>query len=898
MRRLLFREIRRNPGRFFAIMAIIALGVGFFAGLKVTETAMLKTGQDYLEEQKFYHFRLLSTLGLTQEDVDAFAQTDGVAAAEGTVSADVLVEAEDGDAAMKLLSLPEQVDLPNLVSGRMPQAADECVVDALYHGGNDLGKPLHISDANTDETRALLRYEDYTVVGLVSSPLYVNYERGGTSVGSGTLSGFFYVPPEGLDYDGFTEVDIRLSRTADLYSEEYDALEDEFSPILTETLEQRAQTRYETLRADAEQTLADAKQELSDGETALAEAKQTLEQGEAEYAAAAEQLEQRRPYAALLGASFEEAERQLAETRRTLDEGQAQLAGQEQKLKEARAELADGERALSELKAPQTYVLGRSANVGYACFENDTGIVRGVANVFPLFFFLVAALVCITTMTRMIDEQRTQIGTLKALGYSDAAIMGNYLRYAVLASLVGCVAGFLAGSWIFPEILWRTYDIMYDFYRPIEFVLDWRLAVFSIAMYLFCALLATWSACKASLHEVAAELIRPKAPAPGKRIWLERIPFIWKRMPFLHKVSARNVFRYHKRLVMMVLGIGGCMALLLTGLGLHDSIQNIVDDQFDRISTYDMAVSFSEPPAQTTLDALSDYDYTLLHESTVDISRDGRTKSTRFLVPSDNTDQFLTLRTEDGAAVSMPSDGEVVLSTGLADDLGADVGDTVTLRSGDNREMTLTVSGLYVNYIYNYAIASAGSCQVQWGSVPEQKTVYLNAPEGSDLHRISAELSALDGVSRVTVNQDMRDRVNGFMSSMNDIVVLVLLCAAALAFIVLYNLTSINITERVREIATLKVLGFYPSETAAYVFRENVVLTLIGAAAGVPMGIALHRYVMAQINIDMITFHVRIAWQSYLYALALCLLFALTVDLFLRFRLRRIDMAESMKAAE
>ena len=219
MRRLLFREIRRNPGRFFAIMAIIALGVGFFAGLKVTETAMLKTGQDYLEEQKFYHFRLLSTLGLTQEDVDAFAQTDGVAAAEGTVSADVLVESKDGDTAMKLLSLPEQVDLPNLVSGRMPQAADECVVDALYHGGNDLGKPLHISDANTDETRALLRYEDYTVVGLVSSPLYVNYERGGTSIGSGTLSGFFYVPSEGLDYDAFTEVDVRLSRTADLYSE-------------------------------------------------------------------------------------------------------------------------------------------------------------------------------------------------------------------------------------------------------------------------------------------------------------------------------------------------------------------------------------------------------------------------------------------------------------------------------------------------------------------------------------------------------------------------------------------------------------------------------------------------------------------------------------------------------
>ncbi len=898
MRRLLFREIRHNPGRFFAIMAIIALGVGFFAGLKVSQTAMLKTGQDYLEEQKFYHFRLLSTLGLTQEDAEALGQVDGVAAAEGSVSADVLVEAEDGDTAMKLLSLPEQVDLPNLVSGRMPQAADECVVDALYHGGSDLGKPLHISETNTDETRALLRYEDYTVVGLVSSPLYVNYERGGTSVGSGMLSGFFYVPPEGLDFDVFTEVDVRLSRTADLYSEEYDALEDEFSPILTETLEQRAQTRYETLRADAEQTLADARQALSDGETALARAKQTLEQGEAEYAAAAEALERQRPYAAMLGQRFEAAERQLAETRRTLDEGQTQLAEQEQKLKEARAELADGEQALSELEEPQTYVLGRSANVGYSCFENDTGIVKGIANVFPLFFFLVAALVCITTMTRMIDEQRTQIGTFKALGYSDGAIMANYLRYAVAASLTGCIAGFLAGSWIFPRILWTTYDMMYDFYRPIEFVLDWRLALLSIAMYLLCALLATWSACKTSLHEVAAELIRPKAPAPGKRILLERVPFVWRRMSFLHKVSTRNVFRYRKRLVMMMLGIGGCMALLLTGFGINDSIQNIVDDQYDSISTYDIAVSFSKPPERGALDALASYDYTLLHESTVDVSAGETTKTAHFIVPSDNTDRFLTLRTEGGEPVAMPKDGEAMLSAGLADNLGVELGDTVTLRGSDNREMRLTVSGLYVNYIYHYVLVSDGSCRTQWGSSPEQKTVYLDAPQGSDLHRVSAELSAVDGVSRVTVNQDMRERMDGFMSSLNYIVLLVLCCAAALAFIVLYNLTNINITERVREIATLKVLGFHPSETAAYVFRENVVLTLLGAAVGVPMGIALHRYVMAQINIDMITFHVRIAWQSYLYALALCLLFALIVDLFLRIRLRRIDMAESMKAAE
>ncbi len=1032
MRKLLFRGIRNSLGRFFAIMAIIALGVGFFAGLRVTKTAMLKTGGDYLEDRHFFHFRLVSTLGLTQEDVEAFQNEPGVAHAEGSVCADLLISQEGKDLVMKMILLPRDVNLVTVVSGRLPENAHECVVDALSYPASVIGTTLQLSDANGEDDVSVCRYREYTIVGLVASPLYLNFERGTTSLGDGTVSGFFYVPESGLSYEVYTEINVRLNEDAEMYSDAYDTLEEAYEPHLTDLLATRAEIRYEDLRADAQTQIDDAQAEiddgqaelddavqtLSDGEAAyrdrqaelersqqayqdglvtLAEAEQTLAEGkaaldvlsdqltqaedalrqsreeldryhaqadaaqqaldarraaldpadpnygyylaaldeqqaaldetyaeldaaEAEYASQAEklaagkqllaektreyengvaELERTRQKLDAAGRAIHDAEVKLADARKELDEGWAEVEENRKKLEDARLELDDARADLAALTLPDTYVLGRSTNIGYMCFESDTGIVESVSNVFPLFFFLVAALVCITTMTRMVDEERTQVGTLKALGFSDHAIMGNYLLYALIASLAGCTVGFLLGSWVFPKVLWIVYDIMYDFYRPIDYVLDWKLAGISVAMYLVCALLATWSACKAELHEPAASLIRPKAPKPGKRIWLEHIPPVWNRLKFLHKVSARNVFRYKKRLFMMVLGIGGCMALLLTGLGLGDSIQNIVDDQFDEISIYDIGITYREDVTQADREALPDgYTASFLHESTADVYSGEAVKSAHLVIPSENTDEFVCLKTERGEPVAMPRQGETVLNTRLAEDLGVGIGDTVTLYDDSHRPMELRITGTYVNYIYNYIYIDAASCEAAWGSTPEVRTAYVRVPEGIDLHQAAAVLAGLDNVGAVSVNDDMRVRVNSFLSNLNYIVLLVIFCAAALAFIVLYNLTNINIGERVREIATLKVLGFYPPETSAYVFRENMVLTLIGAAVGVPLGILLHRFVMDQIRIDVVTFHVRIAPLSYLIAAVLCLIFALIVAFFMRLRIRKINMAESLKAAE
>ena len=568
----------------------------------------------------------------------------------------------------------------------------------------------------------------------------------------------------------------------------------------------------------------------------------------------------------------------------------------QQKVDEAREKLG-------ELEKPSTYVLDRTANIGCATLDNDMGIVRGVSRVFPLFFFLVAALVCVTTMTRMVDEQRTQNGVLKALGYGSGAIVGQYLFYAGSASLLGCIAGFLLGSRFLPIALWQVYRIMYAIDRPVAFVLDWGLFSGCTALFLLCALGATYLVCRRDLKESAAELIRPKSPPAGKRILLERVKFLWKRVKFLHKVSIRNILRYKKRMVMMILGVGGCTALLLTGFGIRDSIQHILDSQYDEIETSDCSVSFmkalSDADRADFLSAHADEvsDAVFLHVSAMDLTAGGKTLSVNAAVFEAEPQGFIDLH-RGKARIPWPEPGETVIDYRLAMDCGLKTGDVITLRDPEFREVTLTVSGIFDNYIYDYAFIRADTFRAQWGASPEVKTAYLKLAEGADRHAAAASVVGDGNVAAVNVLADMRERVGSMLKSMNYVVLIVLVCAGALAFIVLYNLTNISIGERRREIATLKVLGFYPGESAAYVFRENMVLTGISALAGLPMGYALLWYVMRQIRIGSFYFGCRAAPLSYVLAVALTFLFAAAVAFLLYFKLEKIDMADSLKAIE
>ncbi len=1122
-----FREIRSSLGRYIAIIAIIALGVGFFAGLRVTKSAMVKTADTYIREHGLFDYRLVSTVGYDGDDVAALARLDGVRAAEGSFSVDFLTQTPGGDAVLRAHSLTETVNTVSLVAGELPARDNECVVDARYYTKDDIGTTLILSASNDEDTLELFRYAEYQIVGVANSAYYMNYERGSTALGNGSISAFVYMPYGGFDVDYYTDISLLLTEGGYIYSSEYDAAVDAMEDAVTDAAEDRAAVRYQKVTADAEQEIADAEQELADGwdeyhsekakagreladaeqeladgaaeiaenerkladaKTEITDAKAELADGwrdyedglaeyqaqradaEAELASAEEQLlESRRQVNAgfvqlgeadidgaeaelneareqldqvseayeavseavssgelsaedlaslaevlanygytipgdaedltdeelsslltMLGGElksaqhelavaeaqlaeareqeselyrakaeidrgfeelrkaraeaerqFADAETELADAREKLLDGERELANAEaeladgeqeladarqtladgrteyeeakaeadEKLADAYQELTDGEKELSDakqkladLKEPDVYVLDRSTNVGYVCFESDADIIEAVSRVFPAFFFFVAALVCITTMTRMVDEQRTQIGVLKALGYTNFAIMSKFMIYSGSASFIGCVIGFIGGSIVFPTVLWSVYDIMYGF-ADIILVFDNGLAVLMIAAFMLCALGATWFSCRSELADVPAELMRPKAPKSGKRVLLERVPLLWNRMKFLHKVSIRNIFRYKKRLIMMILGISGCTALLITGFGIRDSIKNVADYQFNEISLYDYSVTLSGGAGEETVTKLREKgggtigDVLFVHESTIDLVGEDETKSVNLVVADGKIDPFMDLH-DDKGRIAYPGPGEIAICDALADRLGIAVGDTVTLRTSDMRTLEAKVSAVFQNYVFYYVYINAETCLDQWGYVPDYKTGYVNVADGGDVRASATKVMDMDGVTAVSVSEDLRGRVVNMMSSLDYIVLLIVFCAAMLALIVLYNLTNINITERIREIATIKVLGFYANETASYVFRENILLTAMGALVGIALGKLLHMYVMNQIRIDMISFDIRIEPLSMLLSIGLTFAFTLGINFLMRIKLDKVNMAESLKSIE
>ena len=1069
IRKNTLREIKNSLGRYMAILAIVALGVGFFAGLKVTKPVMLASVGEYVQTQKLYDYRLVSTLGFTKEDVEAFAELPDVQTVAGSISKDVLYQQGDGTSVMKAHMITDGVNICEVVDGRMPQTASECVVDSRLMDTLSIGDQIVLSEENAADTLDTFAYDAYTITGFVVNPYYMNFERGTTSLGNGKVSGFMYIPAEGFDAEYYTEILIKYDKDFQMYAKAYDDYLAAHEDAVSDRLSERVDIRYASLLADANAALADAEQEVADATQKLADAKQAVRDGEqtlsdgrkkladgerqlaakkaeakkqfaeakakltkaetkitkneAKLTKAQKQLEKGRKalaqseqtltkqeqtlteqytslqagiaaleqqkaavtdatvlaeinaqQAELSGqlskveegllqiragrttlatkkaeleknagqvrigkqqlvqakkalkqgrqdyekqyAEYEkqirQAEQKLSASRQSITEGEKTLADSkteiadgDQQLSDAQEKIRDGKQEIADIPEPDSYVLGRDTNIGYVCFGSDSDIVNGIANVFPVFFFLVAALVCITTMNRMVDEHRTQIGVLKALGYRESTIMGKYTFYAGSSALIGAVLGFALGSLIFPYTIWWTYQIMYSVPHT-RFVFAGGLAVISLVVALICSVGTTIVSCYVEFMSVPATLIRPKAPKSGKRILLEHIPVLWKRIPFLHKVSIRNVLRYKKRFLMMVLGISGCTALLVTGLGLKDSIANFADSQYDRVMLFDLETTLSDAAdaayqkafQKQYADALSDNLF--LSSSAMDLYHGELMKSATVSVVADSDafSRFIDLHTKAGTPISFPGQGEAVITNKLADKLEVAVGDTVSVRNENMQQFDVRITGIAENFVYNYIYMSEETYVDGMGETPAYKTVYSIQKPGTDVHEIAAEVMEADAVAQVSVIADVRERLSNMMESMNFVVLLVIVCAGLLAFIVLYNLTNINITERIREIATIKVLGFYAGETAQYVFRENMALTAIGALVGLPLGKWLHAFVMYHIDIDMVAFDVHISAFSYVLSIIITFLFALLVDGVMYFKLNEIHMAESLKSIE
>lgn len=864
MKKTTLREIRQSLGRYLAIFAIVAMGVGFFAGLKITRQVMITSANAYLEEKQLYDFRLLSTLGFEDEDVQTLSSKEDIRFVEGAVAADILYFNQQGNEdVIKAHSLLQNINGLEVVAGRLPQQATECVVDANLYDKSALGTKIVLSENNVEEDLDYFAYREYTIVGIAQSSAYIQFERGTTALGNGQVSGFMYLLPQGFCAEFYTEIYVKFNQDYPIYSKDYNDYIDEKEPLWKDYCKAQGERRYQAIVADAEAELANAKQTLAEEK---ADAKQTLADAKKE---------------------LTDAEAELADAHAELADGWAKYndsyAEFEEKIAEAEQEIADAEADIANIEKPETYVLNRDTNIGYACFQNDSSIVEGLANVFPVFFFLVAALVCMTTMNRMVEEQRTQIGVLKALGYGEAAIMGKYLFYSGSAALAGCIAGYFLGIHLFPFVIWTAYGMMYQM-GSIVYIFDGGTALLCLACALLCSMGTTWISCRHELKEAAADLMRPKAPRAGKRVFLEWLPFIWKRLKFLHKVSVRNIVRYKRRFFMMVIGISGCTALLVTGFGIRDSVVDIADQQFQEIQTYQFGITLkngikdaNDPSLTEFTEILDTYGGSFLPvlETTMDLQTPENLKSIHLIIVENPAQigEYIDLHTPDKTAISYPKAGEAVICEKLAKRYRIQIGDTIHLFEENGKEVQAVVSGICENYIYNYIYLNAETYQTALGTFL-YKNVYANITKDADIHAIGAAIMKANNITAVSINADMLVRFSSMMSSMNYIVFVVIACAAALAFIVLYNLNNINITERIREIATIKVLGFYRNETAAYVFRENTALTAIGCAVGLLLGKLLHIYVMHKVDIDLMSFDVHVKAVSYL--LSILLTFAFT----------------------
>ncbi|MBO4323986.1 MAG: ABC transporter permease [Lachnospiraceae bacterium] len=840
LRKTTFREIRQSLGRFFAIAAIIALGVGFFAGLKITTEDMIEETDGYLKALDFHDFRFISTLGFTDNELMMLQSTDGVKAAYGEYRADAVTEPLSGSGIPVVTafhSISQEVNKPDLISGRMPQNASEVLLEARSFSEDMIGKKIVLSDINTEETFSQFREREFTIVGLAHSPLYLNYERGTTPLLSGSVGYYAMLLPEAYNMPAYTSLYCTTESGGRIYSDAYKKRIERETPKMEQCLQAMAEARKEGLRPAVMEAFRKAVAE--------------------EYASHGMQVP----------ADF------------------------------------DYEANLPEMECT-TYLLDRTSNVGYVCFENDANIVKGIARVFPVFFILVAVLVVMTTMSRMVEEQRTQMGVLKALGYSASQIAMKYVIYSGTAAVAGCLIGFFSGCYIFPTVIWKVYAIMYGFTDDLVYVFDPTLFAITLTVSILCSVGVTLWGIARELRAVPAELIRPRAPKNGKRIFFERITFLWKRLPFLHKVSLRNVVRYRRRFLMMVIGIAGCTALLITGHGIRDSIVTVPKAQYEEIEHYDYLVRLAPGKSRVGFEQETDgrilSEMTFVCYNTITLQSGSKTKTANLVVPMNEQEcaRFVTLATESGKNIAFPGDGECVLSGKMAGQLGVGKGDTLRCRKDDGKEFTVRVSGVFRNYVGDLIYMNAETYTEGTGTKPVFDCCFARAKEGTDVYETGGKLLAADSVMTVNVNREFRDRIEKMLSSLDYIVILVIVCAAALAFIVLYNLTNINITERLREIATIKVLGFYGTETAMYVFRENMLLTAAGAIAGIPLGILLHKFVMSQIQVDMVAFNNHVGTGSFVVSMIYTFVFAVLVDLVMIRRLEKINMAESMKSIE
>jgi len=1009
------RSIRSSSRRFLSLLVMSLLGVGVFVGIQATAPDMMRSLDAYYDGQGTYDLHLVSTLGLTDGDLQAIRSLDGIGQTEGGWSSDVIIQAASGDYVVRVYSCPRQLDVLTMGSGRLPQAADEIAIEPqmMVNAGLQVGDTLTFDPGDTFATGRL------TIVGTATTPLYIHNaatsaDCGNTSLATGKVSYYAFVCPSCFKLDCYTDIWMTAAGANGQTTNDtaYRQLVDRLSDRLEDIRADRQQARYQQLfdsysqdiaasQAQADRQLADAAAKIKVSQAKLDDAKAALTKAQARLDAAQRTLQDtalkladaRRqlddgwtqvdaalasqglgreglPTAiAALGQQAEALRQQLADP--ALDPAQAAVLGQQldalqdalqklatlqatvealrqgedgyalqkaqydqgladyrqgqqdyalsardwqdgaAKLRQAQSAFDDAKRQaadalaaakdrLAELKPAQWHIYQRSDDAVYSSFIDDADSIANLAKVFPTVFFAVAIMISLVCMSRMVQDDRTTIGTLKSMGFSDGAIMSKYMIYSGLAALSGGIVGAGLGMVIIPRLIWNIYTILFDL-PAFMLAVDWGHVVMGLAICAACICGTTLLTVMKALRQAPAALMRPQAPANGRRVVLEHVGFVWRRLSFSRKVTVRNLFRYRRRVAATIGGIMGCTALMLSGFGLRDAIVGIPTAHFGGVFTYDEAV-FVDPdaPADRLRTVTADLAVTAavaVHQQT---SRCG-IYDVNLLVPEqdDRLAQAVSLRSvTDGRALTL-TDGQVIISDKLAQLTGLAAGRTITITDNDGRDHQLTIAAVCVNYVGHYVFMNKAAFQKQFGpyqtNVVFIRTIPLDEHGQQQLVRRLSFHKVVAGVGRVS---SYVANVEDMLKSLDNVVVILIVLSAALSFAVMYNLSYINISEREREIATLKVLGFRDREVDSYIIRENHILAGLGIALGLALGVGLTGIIVSTVEIQTVRFLRGIAPTSFLWAALLTAAFMLIVNFLTHLALGRIDMIESLKSVE
>ncbi len=1002
-----FRELWKTRSRFIAIFAIIALGTGFFAGVKVTCPDMQLTADQYFKDYRLMDIRLVSTYGFNREDLESVQKLKDIREVMPSYTLDAIVKTDKEDKVATIHSLPlEKVNGSSsgylnrfmVVEGRLPEKPGECAIEKGKLGGlnTGIGESITLESGKEDKPiNEYLKRSTFKVVGYVQSPYYLTFEKGTSSLGNGTVAMYAVIPEEDFNMEVYTDINLTLENTGKLsaFSEEYKEAVTKGKDELKEIAENREAQRYTEVYDEASDKLQESKKELAKGEAEqkqklsealekLDKAQQDINEGklelekqkalynkkissaQIEIANAEKQLldsenkyseqvklfeqnkaflpiEQAQATEAVLkktrlqldtavkqlsskkelfqmskkegAAKLDKAAQELEAAQKELNNGRAEYEKRkteaDEKLNAARHKIAEAEQKVNDIKKPKWYIMDRNNNPGYSSYAEDTKRVDAIAGVFPVFFFAVAAFVCLTTMTRLVEEQRTQIGTLKALGYGNFAIASKYLVYAAIASVFGSLVGLTIGLKLFPFIIANAYGMLYRL-PPTIMPLRLDYIIWITLGALVCTSLAVYLACYKELMEQPSALMRPKAPKMGKRVLLERVSFIWNRLSFFSKVTVRNLFRYKKRLFMTLLGVAGCTSLMLAGFGIRDAISSIVPKQYGEVFKYNTMVILDDNANQQDKNKVLE----LLNRDTnikelfnvriknYEAGYQGDWQKINLIVPetTEGLEKFISVhKMGDKKPIELTDEG-VIIGEKLSKVLQLKVGDSITIKDGDFKNVEVKVAGVNENYALHYVYITKSLYEQKFGEKPVLNGILLKMNEVSEQadNEIGSKLVDNKAVLQVNSNRTNQKTFSDMVGSLNSIIFVMIISAGTLAFVVLYNLTNININERIREIASIKVLGFYDLEVSEYVFRENIILTIINVIIGLLGGIVLNRFVLNTAETDVVMFGREIYWYSYVMAALLTVAFALLVNVVMHFKLKKVSMVESLKSVE